>query len=102
MSDYMVQILLEKIEALEKRVSELEKGTSSKSDWYDDFVEVVGEYVSRDISPWTGSIITLAGQVHHDICPEKIGHVRVATQLMLGDDSGKKAKEVYYELKKAR
>lgn len=51
-NDYLVKVLLDRIETLEKRVSALEKNQNPTSDtdedwdWYASFAEAVAKYIS--------------------------------------------------------
>ena len=98
-NDYLMTMLLEKIEQLEKRVAELEKGGSSKESWYDVFIEVLGKYVAHD-RRWGSEILRIAGYITPQTSDSAALHVRVATQMMR-NDTNDHSKEIYFELKKA-
>lgn len=104
-NDYLLKVLLDKIETLEKKVDELEKNqknpTPSSDDWYVSFVDAVTVYTDALYSECKYDILKIIPEITYDLSDAQQMHVRVATRLMKNDPTHNHSSQVYRELKKA-
>lgn len=108
MSDYLVKMLVEKVESLEKRISELEKKQSSvttESDWYDKFIDTVGKYIMRENCRFSSEIQYEIGNITPKLNEDGRGHIKLAVIMMKNEmaagDHSDHSFEIYWEIKKA-
>lgn len=105
MDEYLIKMMIEKIEILEKRISELEKKQSSvttESDWYDKFIDTVGKYIMRENCHFRSDIQFRAGQIIPNLDDAGRGHIRMAVIMMKNErNDDDHSFEILKEIKKA-